>query len=36
LQLKGKVLLCPFAELGMDVDKPHQLELVSNYLKDRV
>jgi GTP:adenosylcobinamide-phosphate guanylyltransferase len=26
--LKGKVVLCPFAEVGMDVDKPHQLELM--------
>ena len=26
--LKGKVLRCPYAEVGMDVDKPHQLELL--------
>jgi GTP:adenosylcobinamide-phosphate guanylyltransferase len=26
--LKGKVLVCPYAEVGMDVDKPHQLEIM--------
>jgi hypothetical protein len=28
LGLQARVHLSPFAELGMDVDKPHQLELV--------
>ena len=28
LNLKGRGILCPFAEVGMDVDKPHQLELI--------
>lgn len=28
LQIKGRALLCPYAEIGMDVDKPHQLEIV--------
>jgi len=28
INLKGRVLLCPFAEIAMDVDKPHQLELM--------
>ncbi len=28
LGLKGRVVLCPYAEVGMDVDKPYQLELV--------
>jgi GTP:adenosylcobinamide-phosphate guanylyltransferase len=28
LGLKGRALLSPFAELGMDVDKPHQLEIM--------
>lgn len=26
--LTGRALLCPYAEVGMDVDKPHQLEIV--------
>lgn len=28
LGLKGKIILSPYAELGMDVDKPGQLEMV--------
>jgi hypothetical protein len=28
VQLKGQALVCPYAEVGMDVDKPHQLELM--------
>jgi hypothetical protein len=28
LKIKGRVLVCPYAELGMDVDKPHQLEIM--------
>jgi len=28
LRLKGRALLVPYAEIGMDVDKPHQLEAV--------
>lgn len=28
LGLRGLALLCPYAEIGMDVDKPFQLELV--------
>jgi GTP:adenosylcobinamide-phosphate guanylyltransferase len=28
LHLTGKAILCPYAEVGMDVDKPFQLELV--------
>jgi CTP:molybdopterin cytidylyltransferase MocA len=35
LGLKAHVTLCPFAEVGMDVDKPHQLELVRQYLRAR-
>jgi CTP:molybdopterin cytidylyltransferase MocA len=26
--LRARVLRCPYAEIGMDVDKPHQLELM--------
>lgn len=32
LGLKGRALICPFAEVGMDVDKPHQLELMRAHL----
>ncbi|MCJ7717855.1 MAG: nucleotidyltransferase family protein [Anaerolineales bacterium] len=28
LKIEGKGLICPYAELGMDIDKPHQLEFV--------
>jgi GTP:adenosylcobinamide-phosphate guanylyltransferase len=28
VHLKGRALQCPYAEVGMDVDKPHQLELM--------
>jgi GTP:adenosylcobinamide-phosphate guanylyltransferase len=35
INLTGQAILCPYAEIGMDVDKPHQLELVCEYLKQR-
>jgi len=28
LRVKGHVLLCPYAEMGMDIDKPHQFEIL--------
>ena len=28
LKVKGRGIVCPYAEIGMDVDKPHQLEIV--------
>lgn len=30
-----KVILCPYAELGMDVDKPHQVELLREDFRKR-
>jgi hypothetical protein len=33
--LKGKVLRCPYAEVGMDIDKPHQLEILQADLENR-
>ncbi len=36
LGVKGRALLSPFAELGMDVDKPHQLELLRADLERRM
>jgi GTP:adenosylcobinamide-phosphate guanylyltransferase len=32
LGLRGRALISPFAELGMDVDKPHQLEIMRAHL----
>ncbi len=32
LKIKGQGLICPYAELGMDIDKPHQLELARKEL----
>src|SRR5512141_1790118 len=28
LGLKGRAIVCPYPEIGMDVDKPHQLEIM--------
>ncbi len=28
LGMTGQAVICPYAEVGMDVDKPHQLELI--------
>jgi molybdopterin-guanine dinucleotide biosynthesis protein A len=32
LGIKGRPIICPFPEVGMDVDKPHQLEIMRAYL----
>lgn len=34
LNLRGRVLRCPFAEMGMDVDKPFQLDILRAHLTD--
>lgn len=36
IKLKGRALVCPYAEVGMDVDKPHQLEIVRSDLSGRL
>jgi GTP:adenosylcobinamide-phosphate guanylyltransferase len=36
LGITGKAILCPYAEIGMDVDKPHQLEIIRADLKKRL
>jgi molybdopterin-guanine dinucleotide biosynthesis protein A len=36
LHMTGKAIICPYAEVGMDVDKPNQLELVRQDLCTRV
>jgi GTP:adenosylcobinamide-phosphate guanylyltransferase len=33
LHITGKAIVCPYAEVGMDVDKPHQLEIMRTDLK---
>ena len=33
LNIKGRVLRCPYAEVAMDVDKPHQYELLKRDLE---
>jgi molybdopterin-guanine dinucleotide biosynthesis protein A len=35
LGLKGRAIVCPYPELGMDVDKPHQLEIMRAFLSQR-
>ncbi|MFN2158689.1 MAG: NTP transferase domain-containing protein [Anaerolineales bacterium] len=35
LNLTGQAILCPYAEVGMDVDKPHQLEILRTDLSKR-
>jgi hypothetical protein len=36
LGLKGRAIICPYPEVGMDVDKPHQLELMRADLTRRI
>ncbi|MCJ7702143.1 MAG: NTP transferase domain-containing protein [Anaerolineales bacterium] len=33
--LRGRALLCPYAEVGMDVDKPYQFEILQTDLEGR-
>jgi hypothetical protein len=35
MKIRGRVLISPYAQIGMDVDKPVQYELVDRYLKSR-
>lgn len=36
LDITGEAIVCPYAEVGMDVDKPHQLEIMRKDLKKRL
>lgn len=36
LKLKGRAIVCPYAEIGMDVDKPFQLEIIRADLAKRI
>ncbi len=33
LNITGRAIVCPYAEVGMDVDKPHQLEIIREDFK---
>jgi len=33
LNIDGRAIVCPYAEIGMDVDKPHQLEIIQAELE---
>jgi molybdopterin-guanine dinucleotide biosynthesis protein A len=35
LQINAKALRCPYAELAMDADKPHQLAILRQHLEER-
>lgn len=35
LGLQGKAVLCPYPEIGMDIDKPAQLEIMREYFAKR-
>lgn len=35
LRITGQAVVCPYAEVGMDIDKPHQLELMRADLSGR-
>ena len=36
LHITGRPLICPYAEAGMDVDKPFQLEIIRSDLAQRM
>jgi hypothetical protein len=36
LNITGRAIVCPYAEVGMDVDKPFQLEIMRRDLKKRL
>jgi GTP:adenosylcobinamide-phosphate guanylyltransferase len=36
LGINGRVIISPYAEIGMDADKPHQIKIIEDYLKNRL
>jgi hypothetical protein len=36
LDITGQAIVCPYAEVGMDIDKPHQLEIIRKDIKKRL
>jgi GTP:adenosylcobinamide-phosphate guanylyltransferase len=35
LGIRGRAVICPYAEIAMDVDKPHQLEIMRAFLSNQ-
>lgn len=35
LGIKARAILCPYAEIGMDIDKPYQLDILQKDLRNR-
>jgi GTP:adenosylcobinamide-phosphate guanylyltransferase len=35
MRVKARAVICPYAEIGMDVDKPHQFELMQHDLEQQ-
>jgi GTP:adenosylcobinamide-phosphate guanylyltransferase len=33
IESRGHAILCPFAEIGMDIDKPHQMDQLLSYFR---
>jgi GTP:adenosylcobinamide-phosphate guanylyltransferase len=36
LKVTGRAIVCPYAEVGMDIDKPHQLDIIRTDLARKV
>ncbi|PWH19391.1 MAG: hypothetical protein DDG59_03185 [Anaerolineae bacterium] len=36
MKISGRAIVCPYAEIGMDIDKPHQFEIVEADLLQRL
>jgi sRNA-binding carbon storage regulator CsrA len=36
MNISGRAIVCPYAEVGMDVDKPHQLEIMRADLTKKI
>ncbi|HBX70672.1 MAG TPA: hypothetical protein DEH25_15155 [Chloroflexi bacterium] len=36
LGIRGRAIICPYAEVAMDVDKPHQFEIIRDDLEKQV
>jgi GTP:adenosylcobinamide-phosphate guanylyltransferase len=36
LGIRGRAIVCPYAEIAMDVDKPHQLEIMRAFLSEHM
>lgn len=36
MNISGRAIVCPYAEVGMDIDKPHQFDIVEADLLQRL